>query len=171
MRSSSCSPTIVCVFISSHSSSSSGPALLMISAGIFTLPTSWSSAANSARWRCARLEPELVGDADDEVDDVAAVAAGVLVVGLDDVAEQHRRAAVRGRELERVVDAVLPLAREGREEQEHGQHEQERPRTAYAANATSSPSGASSASTAKAGSTDRRCARGESPTTGARSGT
>ena len=76
----------------------------------------------------ARVEPEPVGDRDDEIDDVSAVAARVLVVGLDHVAEEHRRAAVRGRQLECVVDPALPLAREGREEEQHRQHEQERPR-------------------------------------------
>ena len=95
--------------------------------GIFTLPTSCRSAANSA-WRARAVEPEAVGDAEHEVDDVATVAARVLVVGLDDVAEQHRGAAVRARELERVVDAALALARERREQQEHRQNEQERPR-------------------------------------------
>ena len=45
-----------------------------------------------------------------EIDDVAAVDARVRVVGLDDVAEQERRAAVRVAQLERVVDPALPLA-------------------------------------------------------------
>ena len=76
----------------------------------------------------ARVEPQPVGDGDDEVDDVAAVAAGVLVVGFDHVAEQHRGAAIRGRQLEGVVDAPLSLACEGREEREHRQQEQQRPR-------------------------------------------
>ena len=71
----------------------------------------------------ARFELELVGDRDHEIDDVAAVSAGVLVVGFDDVAEQHGRSAVCGGELERVVDPPLTLTREGREEQQHRQHE------------------------------------------------
>jgi len=57
------------------------------------------------------------------------VAPCVLVVGLDDVTEEHRRAAIRTRELERVVDAALAFARERREQQQNRQDEQERPGT------------------------------------------
>ena len=78
----------------------------------------------------ARLEAELVGDRDDEVDDVPAVTARVLVVGLDHVAQQHRCTAVGGRELERIVEPVLALARERREEQQDGQQQQQGPRMA-----------------------------------------
>ena len=99
----------------------------MISAGIFTLPTSCSSAANSACRRSRGVEPEPVGDRHDEIDDVTAVTARVLVVGLDHVAEEHRRAAVCGRQLECVVDPALALAREGREEEQHRQDEREAP--------------------------------------------
>jgi hypothetical protein len=77
----------------------------------------------------ARCELEPVGDRDDEIDNVTAVSAGVLVVGFDDVAEQHGCSAVRGGELERVVDPPLTLAGERRKEQQHRQHEQERPGT------------------------------------------
>ena len=74
----------------------------------------------------AGVEPELVGDGDGERDDVAAVRAGVGVVGLDDVAEQERRAAVGVAELERVIDTGPPLARERAEERDEREHEQER---------------------------------------------
>ena len=43
-------------------------------------------------------------DLDRELDHVAAVRTRVGVVGLDDVSEQHRRAAIGLRELERLVD-------------------------------------------------------------------
>ena len=58
-----------------HSSSSSGPGLLMISFGTAILPTSWSSAANSTlrRWRGSR--PSRSATAEREFDDAAAVAA------------------------------------------------------------------------------------------------
>ena len=46
----------------SHSSSSSGPGLLMISFGTAILPTSWRSAANSTLRRSAQVEAEPVGD-------------------------------------------------------------------------------------------------------------
>jgi hypothetical protein len=98
----------------------------MISGGILTLPTSWRSAANSARW-LERGELHPVGDPEDELDDVAAVRARVLVVGFDDVAEQHRRAAIRVPELERVVDAHLALAREELEQPDEWENEEYAP--------------------------------------------
>ena len=54
--------------------------------------------------------------------------ARVGVVGLDDVPEQERGAAVRMAELERVIDAAAPLAREGAQEPDEREHEQERGR-------------------------------------------
>ena len=53
----------------------------------------------------AASRPSTSATAIDERDDVAAVRARVGVVGLDDVAEQQRRAAVGVAELERLVDA------------------------------------------------------------------
>jgi hypothetical protein len=35
-----------------------------------------------------RSQPELVGNGDGEIDDLAAVAAGIGIVGLDDVSEE-----------------------------------------------------------------------------------
>jgi hypothetical protein len=61
----------VCVSITFRSSGVSGPALLMISFGIRTLPTSWSSAANSASLR-SREETQAVHDRERQLDDVAA---------------------------------------------------------------------------------------------------
>jgi hypothetical protein len=56
------------------------------------------------------------------------VAPRVCVVGFDHVAEQHGGAPIRRRELERVVDRALPLARERCEEREGREHEQQCPR-------------------------------------------
>ena len=51
--------------------------------------------------------------------------AGVGVVGLDDIAEQEGGAAVGARELQRLVEAPLPLARgEADEEQERQRQDQ-----------------------------------------------
>jgi hypothetical protein len=47
----------------------------------------------------------------------------VGIVGLDDVAEQQRGAAIRVRELERVVDPNLPLAREHEQQRDQRQYE------------------------------------------------
>ena len=72
-----------------------------------------------------RVEAELVGDVEDERDDVLAVQPRVRVVGLDHVSEQERSAAIRVRELERVVDARRALAREVGEQAHQRQAEQE----------------------------------------------
>src|SRR5919108_4230478 len=64
---------------------------------------------------------------DDERDDVAAVTAGVRVVGLDDVSEQERRAAVGMAELERLVDPHLTLAGEDGEQADERDAEQRCP--------------------------------------------
>ena len=79
-----------------RSSASSSPGLLMISSGIRILPTSCSSAANSASRR-----PRARGRARRRRRSTRSTTsrlwlAGVRVVGLDDVAEQERGAAVRG---------------------------------------------------------------------------
>ena len=50
--------------------------------------------------------------------------ARVGVVGLDDVPEQERRAAVRMAELERVIDATAPFAREGAEQPDEREDEE-----------------------------------------------
>ena len=70
-------------------------------------------------------EAQLVADGEDQLEDVAAVRARVGVVGLDDVAEQHRRAAVGARELERLVHAPLPLARREADHEQQRQRQQE----------------------------------------------
>jgi hypothetical protein len=59
-----------------------------------------------------RIDVQLVGDAERELDHVVAVQPGVLVVVGEDVAEQHRGAAVGGAELDRVAHALTALARE-----------------------------------------------------------
>ena len=48
---------MVCVLMTIHSSSVSGPGLLMISFGTAILPTSWSSAPNSTLRRSFGLSP------------------------------------------------------------------------------------------------------------------
>ena len=53
------SPSIVWRRMIFHSSSSSGPSLLMISFGTAILPTSWRRAANSTSRRWRRSRPSL----------------------------------------------------------------------------------------------------------------
>ena len=60
----------------------------------------------------SRRQPSSSATASTRSTTCTAVAAGVRVVGLDDVAEQERGAAVRVAELERVVDATAPLVPE-----------------------------------------------------------
>ena len=78
-------------------------------------------------------DAELVADIGYERDDVAAVLARVRVVRLDDVAEEEGGAAVRVAELERVVDARLPLAREVGEQRDQRQDGDERRRVIFGA--------------------------------------
>ena len=84
----------------------------------------------------ARVEAEGVADRERERDDaVAVLAAGVGVVGLEQVAHQQRGAAVGVRERERVVDARAPLAREEGEQAHERQHERDGERLALAGDA------------------------------------
>ena len=79
----------------------------------------------------ALVEPQLVGDLQRQRDDAArVVAAGVLVGLLQQVAEQHRDAAVGAAQLERLVEPLVALAREQRQQRGERQHEQERVRVA-----------------------------------------
>jgi len=96
-----------------RSSGLSGPGLLRIFAGVLSLPTSWSRAANSASRR--------------ELQDVAAVGAGVRVLGFDDVAQQERGSPVGARELERLVESTLPLSRREADHEEERERKQESP--------------------------------------------
>ena len=107
-----------------HSASSSGPGLLMISSGTAILPMSCSSAPSSAARRVVLVEPHPLGDAHGQADHVLGVAARVLVVVLEQVAQQQRGPAVGAAELERVADARLALAREGQQQVGQRQHEQ-----------------------------------------------
>jgi len=72
------------------------------------------------------VEAELLGDSDRKRDDIAAVRAGVGIVGLDDVSEQERCSTIGMAELERMVDTRPPLARERAQEAGEREHEQER---------------------------------------------
>lgn len=74
----------------------------------------------------ARVEAERLRHLHGQRSDVAAVAAGVCVVCLDDVAEQEGRAPVRVAELDGVVDAHAALAGEHRKQAEERDDEQER---------------------------------------------
>ena len=151
--------------MSAHSSSSSGPALLMSSFGTRIFPTSWSSAASSTR-RCARASrPSRSRDRQRERDDVAAVAARVGVVGLDHVPEEEGGAPVGGRELERGVDARHALAREHESRPRSGRRSTIAPLTSTAAMAARRPTGVSATSTAHARAMYGSCARGEIPRT------
>ena len=64
-RASIASPSIVWRRMIAHSSSSSGPALLMISFGTRSLPTSCRSAPNSTRRWSRSPQPELLRDLDE----------------------------------------------------------------------------------------------------------
>ena len=69
-------------------------------------------------------DAELLGDAHREVDDVLGVVAGVLVVVLEQVAQQQRGAAVGAAELDRLGDPRLALAGEDGEQRDEREHEQ-----------------------------------------------
>src|SRR5207249_6689098 len=76
----------------------------------------------------ARGKLELVDNRERQLDDVAAVNAGVSVVSLDDVAEQESGPSVRVSELELVVDANAALAREHGEERDQRERQENAPR-------------------------------------------
>ena len=95
-----------------------------------------------------RAQPHGVGHRHRQRDDAAAVEAGVLVVDLEHVAQQQRRAAVGAAQLDRLAHARAAL--EGEDEQQAGEreHEQHGVRArCTAAIATSRPTGESSTST------------------------
>ena len=131
-------PSSVWVLMIVHSSGSSLPGLLMISLGIAILPTSCSSAANSRLRLRSALRPSVLGDVERERDDALAVLAGVAVVGLDDVAEHQRGAAVGVGELEQALQALVALA---------GEHGEQRRAAAASASAASGAWWTSSAAT------------------------
>ena len=100
----------------------------MISLGIAILPTSCSSAPNSRLRRRSGVEASRRPTSSASSHDAAAVLARVAVVGLDDVAEDQRRAAVGVVEL----DEPAPRARgaRGRRREQREQRDQrERPPT------------------------------------------
>ena len=107
------SPSIVWRCMIFHSSSSSGPVLVDDLLRHRDLADVMEEGGELDVAALAKVEPERVGDAEREFDHAAAVAAGVGVVGLDHVAEQHRRALVRLAQLERLVDPRLALAARG----------------------------------------------------------
>ena len=84
---------------------------------------SCSSAPSSVSRRIPRHAQPL-GDAHGEVDDVLGVVAGVLVVGLQQVAQQERGAAEGAAHLDRLGDPGLALAREVGEQVDEREHEQ-----------------------------------------------
>ena len=97
----------------------------MISFGIAILPTSCSSAPNSRLRRRSASRPSRSADREREGDDAPAVLAGVAVVGLDDVAEHQRGAAVGPVELKQAPQPLAPLARE-HDQQAEQRHRRER---------------------------------------------
>ena len=99
-----------------RSSGVSGPGLLMISFGTPNLADVMEQRRELCVAPLSSRKPQLVDDREREVDDVLAVRARVRVVGLDDVAEEERGAAIRVAKLELVVDAHPPLAREDAEQ-------------------------------------------------------
>ena len=68
-------------------------------------------------------------DPRDQLDDAAAVAAGVLVVGFDDVAEKQHRAPVGHVQLLLLLEPLAPLA--GEDRKQHGDREQQQERVAH----------------------------------------
>ncbi len=70
------------------------------------------------------VDAEPLRDLHREPDDVLGVAPGVLVVLLEHVAQQQRRAAVGAPELERLGDAGLALAGEDRDQRDGREREQ-----------------------------------------------
>ena len=113
-------------------SSSSGPGLLMISGGILILPTSWRSAVNSAIALLVGVEPEPLGDGEDELDDVPAVRRPCT----RRPPRSCRRAGydvplVRVLQLEHLVVLLLPLPRRrGRRSARIGMRSEQRRRMA-----------------------------------------
>jgi hypothetical protein len=90
----------------------------------------------------ARVEAEGSPTAQRERDDaVAVLAAGVGVVGLEQVAHQQRGAAIGVRQRERLVDARAPLAREEGEQPHDGKHDGHGERLALAGHAARMPIG------------------------------
>ena len=69
-------------------------------------------------------DAELVGDLDRQLDDVLGVVAGVLVVLLEQVAQEQGGAAVGAAELEAALDARVALAAEADEQRREREHEQ-----------------------------------------------
>lgn len=76
----------------------------------------------------ARVEAERIRYRRDEFDDMAAVASRVVVVCVDDVAEQQRGSAIGVRELESVVQPSRTLLREDAQEDKQWDRQQERRR-------------------------------------------
>jgi hypothetical protein len=84
----------------------------------------------------ARAEAEGIAHGQGERHDpVAVLAAGVGIVGLEQVAHQQRGAAVGVRQRERLVDVCAPLAREEGEQPHDGKHEGDGERLALAGHA------------------------------------
>jgi hypothetical protein len=151
MRCSMRCPWIVWVRMSSHSSASSGPVLLMMLLGRAILPTSCSRPPNSMSRRVASSRPMWSATSSASRPTPWLWRPGVLVVGLDDLAEQERGAPVGASELELVVDQRGPLAPEQRDEPEQRSTRSHAQGWSCAASAARRPSGASTRS--------RRCAK------------
>ena len=147
MRWSMRSPSIVCVRISAHSSSSSGPGLLMISLRDRDLADVVQQGAELEVAHAVVVEPHRRAHLERERDDAAGVLARVRVVGLDDVAQHDRRAAIRAVELLELLEPLAPLMGEEAEDRERAEHEGEPQRLRGGGQPAISPSGVSSTST------------------------
>ena len=97
----------------------------MIAAGILDLADVVQERGELGALPVAGVELERLRDLHGQRDDVAAVAAGVGVVRLDDVAEQECRAAIRMAQLDGVVDAHAPFPGKNRKQAEERDDEQE----------------------------------------------
>ena len=109
-----------------HSSSSSWPGLLMIASGMCDLADVVQQRAELGLAALVLVEPSSLGDAHARARRRPRVwSAGVLVVVLEQVAEQQRGAAVGAPELDRLLDPRLALAREDSSSAHERQDEQE----------------------------------------------
>ena len=111
----------------------------------------------------AIVDAHLRGDRGRQRHDVAAVHAGVLVVLLEHVAEQQRRALVGLAELERVLDAHLALAGEEASRPASGRRRAPAHASPGAASTASSPIGASRTSTSHTQAKRSSCSLGGTP--------
>ena len=113
-------PSIVCVFISSNSVVGELGRLVEDLLRDRDLADVVEQGRELELLAARRVDAQLVGHRVDELDDRAAVVGRVVVLELDDVGEQHDRAAVGALQLERRRVALPPVAREDSSSQTSG---------------------------------------------------